>query len=146
MDALDRSVIRELEEDGRRPIREIARNLDSSEATVRSRMKRLREQGLLRIVAFADPREMGDSQLALVSLTVEPTSHDTVVEALVEMPETTYVSTLLGDADIVFEVLCADNHELWDILNHQVAALPGVRTMSTKPILKVHKLLYATHG
>ncbi|MHA3683845.1 Lrp/AsnC family transcriptional regulator [Leucobacter sp. HY1910] len=142
MDDLDRAIIRELEQDGRRSMREIARNLDTPEATIRARMKRLGDQGILRIIAFADPHEVGESQLALVQLTVEPASHEAVVAALVAMPETTYVSTVLGESDIVCEVRCADNHELWEILNLRIAALPGVRSTSTRPILKVHKLIY----
>jgi len=144
MDELDRAIIRELEQDGRRSMREIARNLQSSEATVRSRMKRLRDLNLLRIVAFADPGHLSGRQLAIVSLTVDPVRHDAIVEALVEMPETTYVSTVLGNPDIVFEVQCRDNRALWQLLNERVAVIPGVRTLSTQPVLVVHKLAYRT--
>lgn len=142
MDDLDRSIIHELERDGRRPVREIARNLQTPEATIRTRMKRLSEAGILRIIAFADPRETGTDQLALVQLTVAPQLHGTVVAALVEMRETTYVSTVLGTSDIVIEIACSDNQELWSILNTKVAAVQGVISMSTSPILQVHKLIY----
>ncbi len=146
MDGLDRAIVRELEDDGRRSMRDIARKLDTSEATVRARMKRLRDEGILRIVAFADPGRSGDHQLALVSLTVDPAHHAEIVEELVAMPETSYVSTLLGQPDIVFEVLSRDNHDLWRLLNSRIASLPGVRTVSTQPVLVVHKLTYHTAG
>lgn len=144
MDSLDRAIIRELEEDGRRPMREIARNLDTPEATIRTRMKRLTESGTLRIVAFVDPRELGGAQLSLVQLGVEPSLHNDIVEALVAMPETTYVSTVLGEYDVVVELMCADNQALWDILKEKVARIPGVKTVKTQPILQVHKLVYGT--
>jgi len=144
MDDLDRAIARELEHDGRRSMREIARNLDTSEATVRGRMKRLRDLNILRIVAFADPSHLGGRQLAIISLTVDPAHHKSIVEALVDMPETTYVSTMLGNPDIVFEAQCADNRELWELLNERIAVIPGVRTLSTQPVLTVHKLAYRT--
>lgn len=146
MDDLDRAIIHELEQDGRRSMRKIARNLDTPEATIRTRMKRLSDLGILRIVAFADPRELSQAQLALVQISVDPTRHNEIIEALVGMPETTYISTVLGDADIVAEVVCADNEELWEILNHRIANIPGVRDTTTHPVLKVHKLDYGARS
>jgi Lrp/AsnC family transcriptional regulator, regulator for asnA, asnC and gidA len=55
MDALDFGIVRELQDDGRRAFREIARNLSVPEATVRTRVKRLQDQGVLQILAFTDP-------------------------------------------------------------------------------------------
>jgi Lrp/AsnC family transcriptional regulator for asnA, asnC and gidA len=144
LDELDRAILRQLEDDGRRAFREIARNLGSSEATVRARVKRLQDLNILRIVAFADPERLGDSQLALVFLTVDPDRHQQVVDALTEMPEITYVSTLLGRADICVEVGSANNAELWAFLNQHVSTIEGVRTTETTSILKVHKLRYGT--
>src|SRR5690606_14164839 len=51
IDDLDKSIIVALEVDGRRPYRDIARDLDVAEATVRSRVNRLSESGLIKITA-----------------------------------------------------------------------------------------------
>lgn len=142
LDDLDREILHELEIDGRRALREIARNVGSSEATIRARVKRLQDNNILRIVAFADPEQLGQSQLGLALLTVEPSHHDSVVEALSGMSEVTYVSTVMGRSDICVEILCRDNAELWEILNTKVRALPGVRDTESMSILKVHKLRY----
>ncbi|MGI3785919.1 MAG: Lrp/AsnC family transcriptional regulator [Janthinobacterium lividum] len=143
LDHLDREVLRELEQDGRRAFREIARNLETSEATVRQRVRRLQELDILRIVAFADPEKLGQSQLGLVFVKLELGTHDAVVEALVALPEVTYVSTLLGRADLCVEVMCRDNNELWDLLA-TIAAIPGIRETESSLILRVHKLRYRT--
>ncbi|GAA2638510.1 Lrp/AsnC ligand binding domain-containing protein [Paractinoplanes durhamensis] len=60
------------------------------------------------------------------------------------MPEITYVSTVLGRLDVCAEVLTTDNAALWAFLNEKVARIEGVRSTETTPILKVHKLRYAT--
>jgi Lrp/AsnC family transcriptional regulator for asnA, asnC and gidA len=144
MDDLDRAILRELEEDGRRALREIGRSLNTSEATVRARVKRLQDLKILRIVAFADPEQLGGTQLGLVMLGVDPRRHEDVVAALVEFPEVTYVSTLLGRADICVEVSTRDNAELWEFLQHKVRTIEGIREVETLSILKVHKLRYST--
>ncbi|CUR58014.1 putative AsnC family transcriptional regulator [metagenome] len=144
LDDLDRSILRELEEDGRRALREIARSVGSSEATIRARVKRLQDLKILRIVAFADPERLGDTQLGLVFLNVDPSLHQQVVAALIEFPEVTYVSTVMGRADLCVEVLTKDNAELWSFLQHKVSTIPGVRQTETMSIMKVHKLRYTS--
>lgn len=144
LDDLDRAILRELEADGRRPLREIARSVESSEATIRARVKRLQDQKILRIVAFADPEQLGNTQLSLIFLKVDPARHDDAVAALVELDQVTYVSTLLGRADICVEVAARDNTDLWDFLRKEVAAIDGVRDVETMSILKVHKLRYTS--
>lgn len=136
--------MRELEADGRRAFREIARNLATSEATVRTRVKRLQDLNILRIVAFADPEQLGDSQLSLVLVRVSPDHHDAVVAALVDLPEVSYVSTLLGRADICVEVSSHDNAELWAFLADEVRSIVGVLETETLSVVKVHKLRYSS--
>lgn len=53
LDDLDRGIISQLQQDGRRPFRAIARALGVAEGTVRYRAGRLQEEGMLRILALA---------------------------------------------------------------------------------------------
>src|SRR3954447_25526083 len=87
LDDLDRSIITELQNDGRRSFREIARSIGVSEATVRTRVRRLDEAGALRIVAFADPLKLGNAELALLFLRVANNRHDAVIAELERLPE-----------------------------------------------------------
>ncbi len=144
LDELDRAILLELEDDGRRSFREIARNTDIPEATIRARFKRLQELNILRIVAFADPEELGDVHLSLVLVHADPSKFQQVIDALVEFPQVTYVSTLLGSADICVEVSSHDNNDLWEFLTQQVRTIPGVINLESNSILKVHKLRYTT--
>jgi Lrp/AsnC family transcriptional regulator for asnA, asnC and gidA len=144
LDELDRAILRELEEDGRRALREIGRSVGASEATIRARVKRLQDLKILRIVAFADPEQLGGAQLGLVFLNVEPGRHEAIVAELVELPEVTYVSTLLGRADLCVEVSTKDNNELWSFLRQKVGPIEGIRHTETMSILKVHKLRYTS--
>ncbi|GAA1013238.1 transcriptional regulator [Acrocarpospora pleiomorpha] len=143
LDSLDWSVIRALEEDGRRPFREIGRALGVSEATIRARVRRMQESGLLRIVAFTDPaRVQSPYQLALVVMRVEPSRHEAIVEALSRHPEVSYVSTVMGRADILAEVLVRDQKQLWEIVSRKIRVIEGVVDAETMLIVEVHKLRY----
>jgi predicted transcriptional regulator len=45
LDDVDREIVRQLQQDGRRSYREMARSMDVSEGTVRWRVKRLQDTG-----------------------------------------------------------------------------------------------------
>jgi Lrp/AsnC family transcriptional regulator for asnA, asnC and gidA len=143
LDEVDRAILRELEEDGRRAFREIARKIGVSERTVRARARRMREEGLLRIIAFADPVRLGPSVLALVLIRVDTARHDDVVEAVTSWPEVSYVSSLVGRADIYIQVMCRDNDELWQLVTQRLRSLDGVVETETMLEVKVHKFVYA---
>ena len=131
LDDLDRRVIGELQHDGRRAFREIARTLGVSEATVRARVRRLERSGALRIVAFADPSALGHRRLALTLITIAAGSHDDVIETLVALPEVGYVSTILGPADVCAQVLVADDRALSEFVTGVLRAIPGVTDVQT---------------
>ena len=54
-DKLNQAIIEMLQTDGRRPYSEIAQALNVSEGTIRNRVAGMKNAGLLRIVAIADP-------------------------------------------------------------------------------------------
>ena len=142
IDELDRNIIRELQVDGRRPLREVARNLGIAEATVRLRLKRLQDEEILQFVAFADPTKLGPSHMALLFLTVAPASHAAVIETLSEWTEVSYLSTTLGETDICAQVVCGDQAALWE-LRQKVHGLPGVTAVRILNEVDVHKLRFA---
>jgi len=143
LDDVDRGILGELQVDGRRPFREIARTLGISERTVRARVRRMQDAGLLRFIAFIDPRQLEHSVLALLLLRVEADAHGRVVETLTSWSEVSYVSTLMGRADIYAQVICRDNDDLWHFVTHRVRGLAGVLETETMLEMRVHKFVYA---
>ena len=141
LDPLDFQIVRELQEDGRRAFREIARNVDVPEATVRTRVKRLQELGILQILAFTNPSKLGHAKLALLFVEVDPQDHDRAVDNLGRWSEVSYLSTLLGGADLCVQVLCRDDEGLF-ALQQRIRALPGVHTVRTMHEVKVHKIRF----
>jgi Lrp/AsnC family transcriptional regulator, regulator for asnA, asnC and gidA len=141
MDALDFGIVRELQDDGRRAFREIARNLSVPEATVRTRVKRLQDQGVLQILAFTDPSKWGQSKLALFFVDIAPDDHAQVVETLEKWSEVSYLSTTTGSADLCVQVLCRDDQGLWAV-QQRVRSLPGVRAVRVLQEIKVHKIRF----
>jgi Lrp/AsnC family transcriptional regulator for asnA, asnC and gidA len=143
LDALDRAILGALQTDGRRAFREIARDLSVSEGTVRGRVRRLEESGVLRILAFVDPARLGDALTAILNVRVDPARHEAVAAELSGQDAVSYVSSVLGRYDISVQVLVASVAELWE-LARRVEALDGVREVETLVEMQVHKFKYGT--
>ena len=69
LDDVDRRIIDQLQEEGRRPYTEIARAVGISEASVRQRVASLTERGVIQIVAATSPIALGMIQ-AFVSVRI----------------------------------------------------------------------------
>ena len=141
LDAVDESILEALQADGRRSFRDIARGVGVSEGTVRARVRRLQEAGVLRVLAFVDPSRLGQRVLALLLARVEAEHQQRVVDAATAWPETTYVSSLVGRVDVYMQVICADNETLWSVVR-RLRSLPGVLETETMLEMEVHKFAY----
>ncbi|MDQ3460265.1 MAG: Lrp/AsnC family transcriptional regulator [Deinococcota bacterium] len=105
LDALDQRIIIALEDDGRKPFREIGRELGVAEATVRTRVNRLLEAGLIHITAVGDPLKLGVEVMALVLIKVRPGAVQETAEALAGYSNVRFVATSFGSADIIIQTL-----------------------------------------
>ncbi|OQY23113.1 MAG: hypothetical protein B6I34_05000 [Anaerolineaceae bacterium 4572_32.1] len=142
MDEIDRLILQTLQEDGRTPFTEIARQASVSETTIRNRYQNLVDQGVIRNVGVVDPYALGLNAPAIVAVSVEPGVTDQVAHKIVELPEVSYVVMTLGDCDLIVEVFCRDLPHLTDLVTQQIQLIPGVRSTETLVIARTYKLSY----
>ena len=144
MDMLDdanRAIIEELQRDGRRPYSAIAEVVGLSEAAVRQRVQKLREAGVIQVVAVTDPKQVGFARQAMVGIRAEGDIRKLAAE-LAAVAEIDYVVVCAGRFDILVEVVCEDDTHLLELLNSTVRALPGVRDAETFVYLELTKQTY----
>jgi Lrp/AsnC family transcriptional regulator for asnA, asnC and gidA len=145
LDRLDRSILAALQSDGRRPFRVIARELGVSEGTVRTRVRKLEESGVLRILAFVDPLRLGDAVIAVFNVRVASDRHEEVARELSGWDRVSYVSSVLGSYDLSLQVMTSGVGELWE-LSRSVATLDGVTDVDVLIEMRVHKFQYLAPG
>jgi Lrp/AsnC family transcriptional regulator for asnA, asnC and gidA len=129
VDDLDRQIIAILQRDGRTSNREVARRLDVSEGTVRSRVRRLNDSKTIRITAVSDVGGIGS--FAWVGLQVEGGAARRVAAALGAMPEFGFVAVTLGRYDVLALAIVESPERLHALLLDQVVDFPGVRRTET---------------
>ena len=146
IDDVDRAIVRALQADGRRPFTSIAASIGISEAAVRQRYARLREAGVLQVVAVTNPLTLGYQLMALIGAKVDGNELERAAERISTFPETSYVVLSTGGFDVLVEVVCEDNAHLIRFLTEQLAGVEGVRETETFFYLKVVKENYEWGG
>jgi Lrp/AsnC family transcriptional regulator for asnA, asnC and gidA len=138
LDDLDKRIIEQLQQDGRRPYTQIAPAVGLSEAAVRQRVQRLVDSGVMQIVGVTDPKMVGFGRQAMIGLTVEGDTRK-VADAVAAMPEVVYVVLTAGSLDVLVEVVVEDDAHLLELLNNKIRAVDGVRDTETFLYLRIHK-------
>jgi Lrp/AsnC family transcriptional regulator for asnA, asnC and gidA len=141
MDAIDRRIIGLLQVDGRRAYGAIALELGLSEAAVRRRVQRLRDSGVMQIVAITDPLQLGFGREALVGIRVHGDVR-LVADKIAAIREANYVVMTAGSFDIIAEVIAVDDDALVHLLNDAIRSIPGVTEVETFLYLKLSKQTY----
>jgi len=124
-DALDSSLVRALQADGRASIHELARTLGVSRDLVSRRLSMLIGRDGLRVVAALDPGFAGLNVLIHGLVDVDGPARP-VAERIAELPDTVFVSLVAGASSLVFESRHGDAEELSATLA-AIRAISGVR-------------------
>ncbi|MDE2282344.1 MAG: Lrp/AsnC family transcriptional regulator [Actinomycetales bacterium] len=141
LDDIDRQIISHLQEDGRRAYGAIAGEVGLSEAGVRRRVQRLRDMGVMQIVAITDPLQLGYGREALIGIRVHGDVR-LVADRVAAIDEANYVVMTAGSFDIIAEVIAVDDAALVHLLNDAIRSIPGVTEVETFLYLKLSKQTY----
>ncbi len=142
VDELDRLILQRLQEDGRVPFTQIARQAGVSEATIRARYRDLTEKGVVRTVGVVDPYALGFQAPAIIGVSVEPGMVDEVARKIGALSEVSYLVMTLGRYDLIVEVFCRDLAQLTNLLVQTIQTIPGVRDTEMLMIARSYKLTY----
>jgi Lrp/AsnC family transcriptional regulator for asnA, asnC and gidA len=142
MDELDRRIIDILQVDGRASNARIARAVGVSEGTIRRRLRRLIQDGVINVIAVPNLEKMGYDTTALVGLQTDPGRIDGVAEALAGLDGVHFVALTTGAQDIFIWVALSSSEELGDFLRNRVGVIPGVRRTETYVNLAIKKRTY----
>jgi Lrp/AsnC family transcriptional regulator, regulator for asnA, asnC and gidA len=135
-DETDWKIIKILQE-GYVPNNTIARELGISEGTVRARLKKLKEAGILQVRALINPDVLENKQLVIVAMRVaESKLLDLKAEELSHLPNVLSVSVASGRYDLVAEVLLDSNRGLVQFLTEELSTVEGILSSESFIMLK----------
>ncbi len=139
--SLDLQIIQQLQQDGRMAYSKISRELGVPEATVRYRVKRLVDDGIITINAFLNTGKLNYANVAYIEIETSAEFHERLLQELIETENISYLSAVTGEYNIMLEYVCQSNEDLLEFTNW-LKRQPEVHRLNVRVILKIFKAQY----
>ena len=133
IDGIDKEILRDLMQDARKPILQIAKKIGISGAEIHQRLKKLEQAGVISGSKFVvDIKVLGYSTMAFVGVYLDKAmSNPEAVRELKKIPEVLECHYTTGNWSIFIKIICKDNEHLMQLLNKKIQAIKGVSRTET---------------
>jgi len=137
LDPIDRQLVEALQRDGRASYAELADLVGLSPAATRLRVQRLLDAGVVTVVGVTDPLALGFPVMAALGVRVERNVRE-VADRIAEIEGVIYVVFTSGSFDLLVEVVCEDSARLLTVIDDEVRAIDGVRSVESFTYFGIH--------
>jgi Lrp/AsnC family transcriptional regulator, regulator for asnA, asnC and gidA len=135
IDHLDDKIIEILKKDSRRPFVEIANELEVSEGTIRSRVKKLFEEGIIQAFTI---KTSSKNVKALVEVKIDVNVNTSeIADQIASFEGVSEVYEVTGEEDIVAIIDVTSSPQLNEIIE-RIRRFDNVESTRTRLILKEH--------
>jgi len=136
IDEKDCEIIEILSENARISLRDIKKSVDLSPSSIRNRMERLVELGVIkRYTIDVDYRKMGLEIQVIILMTVRPGTSDKLYSVLKSYKQVSEILRTAGPASFILTVRVKDISELTHFITGELERLDGVDRIETMFIL-----------
>jgi DNA-binding Lrp family transcriptional regulator len=140
IDEIDQRLLSFIQNYGFRPIPEIASHFKMGPRTVQRRIKKIREEGLFRIVNVPNWLSLGFKAWAKIGIKTDSKFTASVAQKLAAYSSVYSVVYSLNSYDIIISVAFPNLDMLTDFVNHQLIKIEGITGKET--LLLVHPKKY----
>jgi Lrp/AsnC family transcriptional regulator, regulator for asnA, asnC and gidA len=138
----DRLLIRLLQQNARISFAELSRVTGIPESTVRRRVERLQDRGIVRFAMIAEADQLGYDISAIIGLRIDLARLEEIGSEVAGMSEVVFASFLTGSFDIMAQIVVESQPKLVDLLT-RIARIEGVRSTETFLMPRVLKPMTA---
>jgi DNA-binding Lrp family transcriptional regulator len=143
LDETDRALLRLLQQDADQSAAALAKNLEMSQPAIWRRIKRLKEEGVIKGVALNLNREklgLGVTVFLGIKLATKGrVSLEDFERAVKAIPEVQQIEHVLGLYDYRLRVVARDISDFERVLRRRIMTLPGVGDLEANVLLSEEK-------
>lgn len=140
IDEINIAIIRLLR-DGRKSMREIAKAVGVSENTVRGRVKKLTEEGVLAITGLVDPEALPGHRVAIIGVKLGTMDLIRKGEEFSKIRGVVSVSVVTGRFDLILVAIFNEEFRLLDFYSDEVSKIKDVQSVETFIVYKGYNLM-----
>jgi Lrp/AsnC family transcriptional regulator for asnA, asnC and gidA len=127
LDDLDKRILKSLQFNSRQSFAELSRELEVAEATMRFRVNRLVNDGVItKFAALVNPAKVGMKVSGAILLKIDPAYLEEACKQLVSFSETLYLFQSTGEYDVVSVIVTRDMEHLNNLVKN-TKMIPGVK-------------------
>lgn len=135
LDKMNIAIVERLK-DGRIAYKKIAEELGVAEGTIRSRIRKMQEEGILTITGLVDPDQMEEQSVILVGVRVKDMNLVKKGEQFRKLRGVISVCVVTGRYDLILTVVLKPGYTILDFYNEEVATITNVREVETFVVYK----------
>ena len=135
VDDLNKGILKELK-DGRKSFKLIAEKLDVTENTVRSRVRKMQDDGILEISGYVDIDQFDGLQIIMIGIRTSSMDYITKGEEISNLNGVISVSVVTGRFDLIVTVQLSDELPLLDFLKNELANVESIEAIETFLVYK----------
>ena len=139
LDPLDRQLIDILSCDARISNRRIAADLGVTEGTVRGRIKKLQQEGMIAFTAITSLGLVSSAKLAFIGVQAEAFNVQEIARKIAELSLVNAVMITMGRFNILAVCLFSELDDLHRISSSEILTIEGVHHMETSIAVKTIK-------
>jgi Lrp/AsnC family transcriptional regulator for asnA, asnC and gidA len=125
---------------GRKSFKKIAEDLSLSENTIRSRVNKLTDEGILEIAGLVDPEALPGHRLVMVGVKLNTMDLVNKGEEFSKLKGVVSVSVVTGRFDLILIVFLKEGFGLLEFYTEEVAQLKEVQSVETFVVYKGYNL------
>ncbi len=141
IDATNKAIIKALS-DGRRPYSAVAEELGITENTVRARVNRMIEDGVMRITALVDPSLMPGVQVVVMGVKLKTMELERKAREFSSLRGVFSASVVTGRYDLIVQLQLAEEEgiTLLDFFKSELVKISEVQEVETFVVYQSHQL------
>ena len=134
------AIMRHLRQ-GRKSFKKIAQALDISENTVRTRVRKLAEEGIFAVTGVVNPDALPRHRLVMVGVKLKTMDLVNKGEEFSRLKGVVAVNVVTGRYDLILMVFLKEGYELLEFYTEEVARLKDVQSVETFVVYKSYNLM-----
>jgi Lrp/AsnC family transcriptional regulator for asnA, asnC and gidA len=139
LDETSIAIIRQLG-DGRKSFKRIASELGIAENTVRSRVNRLQEAGVISISARVNPEQIPDYQMLVVAVKLKTMNGVRKGKELIKLRNVISVCAVTGRYDLIMTVVVTKDFGLTEFITEEMDKIADIQAIETFVVYKSFQL------
>ena len=142
LDETNKAIIKELS-NGRKAFSTIAEKIGITENTVRSRVNKLLEDGILQISGLVDPQSIPEMQVVIMGIKLSTLDLELKAKEMLNLKGVFSVVVVTGRYDLIVHLVTStqDDQSLLNFFKNELSKVKGVSDVETFVVYQSHNYM-----